>query len=160
MLLKNVVRLAPGDVAIDAYDDLRVLPHYDQDDELALPPAVRDFKARAAAADAFLFVTPEYNHSLPGVLKNAVDWLSRPPSDNNFAGKPAAVFGCGNSTFGAARLQIAFREILWSVGAEILPNFELIVFKASERFNADGVLTDPVVIDGVHKALALMKARI
>jgi chromate reductase len=160
LLLANVVRLAPDGVEIDAYDDLRVLPYYDQDDEHNPPHVVREFKARAKAADALLFVTPEYNHSLPGVLKNAVDWLSRPQSDNDFFGKPAAVFGCGNSTFGAARLQIAFREILWSVGAEILPKFELIVFKAAERFDANGVLTDNVVIEGIHKSLALMRERL
>jgi chromate reductase len=160
LLLQNTVRLVPAGVTIDAYDDLRVLPYYDQDDEHDPPHVVREFKARAKAADALLFVTPEYNHSLPGVLKNAVDWLSRPQADNNFAGKPAAVFGCGNSTFGAVRLQIAFREILWSVGAEIVPKLELIVFKASERFDANGVLVDRVVIDGIHKSLALMQARV
>ena len=160
MLLKNVVRLAPEGVTIDVYDDLRVLPYYDQDDEHDPPHVVREFKARARAADALLFVTPEYNHSLPGVLKNAVDWLSRPTTDNDFAGKPAAVIGCGNSTFGAARLQIAFREILWSVGAEILPKFEMIVFKASEKFDAQGVLTDQVTIDGVHKTFALLRDRL
>jgi chromate reductase len=160
MLLKNTVRLVPDDISIDVYEGLRDLPYYDQDFERDLPANVRELKDRVKAADALLFVTPEYNHSIPGVLKNAVDWLSRPQSDNNFAAKPVAVFGCGSSTFGAVRMQIAFREILFSVGADILPNLEIIVFKAADRFDADGVLTDLVTIEGVLRAMELLKTRV
>ena len=159
MLLKNTVRLMPDEISIEVYEGLRDLPYYDQDFEHDLPAVVRDLKQRVSAADALLFVTPEFNHSIPGVLKNAVDWLSRPPKDNNFAGKPVAVFGCGNSTFGAVRMQIAFREILWSVGADILPKLEIIVFKASERFDADGTLIDQVTIEGVQRAMSMLKSR-
>ncbi len=159
MLLANAVGLAPDGMTIDVFDGLRDLPYYDQDLERDLPPVVRAFKDRVRAADGLLFVTPEYNHSIPGVLKNAVDWLSRPQAENNLFEKPVAVFGCGNSTFGAVRMQIAFREILFSLGAHQLPKFEVIVFKASERFDADGVLTDRVTIDAVKNALALLKMR-
>jgi len=93
MLLQNTVRLAPDDISIEIYDGMRDLPYYDQDFELDPPAIVRDFKRRVHAADALLFVTPEFNHSIPGVLKNAVDWLSRPSKENNFAGKPVAVCG-------------------------------------------------------------------
>jgi chromate reductase, NAD(P)H dehydrogenase (quinone) len=160
MLLNNTVRLAPDDISFDVYEGLRDLPHYDQDFEQNLPGNVRDLKRRVAAADAVLFVTPEFNHSVPGVLKNAIDWLSRPQSENNLDGKPVAVFGCGGSTFGAVRMHIAFREILWSVGAETLPKFELILFKASERFDADGVLTDLVTMDGIARTMSMLKERV
>jgi chromate reductase len=158
LLLNNAVRLAPEGITIDIYDGLRALPYYDQDDELDLPPQVRELKERVAAADALLFVSPEYNHSIPGVLKNAVDWLSRPSKDNSFAGKPVAVFGCGNSTFGAVRMQIAFREILFSVAADLLPKLEVIVFKASERFDEDGVLTDQITIESIVRSMEMLKA--
>ncbi len=158
MLLANTVGLAPDGVMIDIFEGIRDLPYYDQDHERDLPPVVRAFKDRVQAADALLFVTPEYNHSIPGVLKNAIDWLSRPQAENNLFEKPVAVFGCGNSTFGAVRMQIAFREILFSLGARQLPKFEVIVFKASERFDAEGRLTDAVTIAAVKNALALLKA--
>jgi chromate reductase len=93
------------------------------------------------------------------VLKNAIDWLSRPASEKLLFDKPVAVFGCGNSTFGAVRMHIAFREILFSVGARTLPKFEVIVFRASERFDADGRLTDQVTIDAVAHALGMLNER-
>jgi len=158
LLLNNAIRLAPAGMTIDVDDTLRDLPYYDQDLEPHLPRGVRAMKDRVRAADALLFVTPEYNHSIPGVLKNAVDWLSRPSAENSFAGKPVAVFGCGNSTFGAVRMQIAFREILFSVGARVVPKFEVIVFKAAERFDAEGALIDQVTIDAVRNALGLLHA--
>jgi len=159
LLLENAVKLMPADISIEIYEGMRHLPFYDQDFENDPPEIVKDFKARVHAADALLFVTPEFNHSIPGVLKNAVDWLSRPPKENNFAGKPVAVFGCGNSTFGAVRMHIAFREILFSVGADLIPKFEVIVFKASERFDVNGVLTDAVTIEAVQHAMQMLKAR-
>ena len=159
LLLENTIKLMPPDISIEIYDGMRDLPYYDQDFENDPSAIVKDFKARVRAADALLFVTPEFNHSIPGVLKNAVDWLSRPPKENNFAGKRVAVFGCGNSTFGAVRMHIAFREILFSVGAETIPKFEVIVFKASERFDADGVLTDAVTIESVRYAMQMLKER-
>jgi chromate reductase len=159
MLLNNTIRLMAADLHIDVYEGLRDLPHYDQDFERDLPAPVRELKKRVSEADALLFVTPEYNHSIPGVLKNAIDWLSRPAGENNLDKKPVAVFGCGNSTFGAVRMQIAFREILFSVGADSIPKFEVIVFKASERFDAAGQLIDPVTIEGVQRAMAMLKAR-
>jgi chromate reductase len=152
--------LAPSDLAIEVFDGLRELPHYDQDIEQKMPANVRAFKDLVQAADGLLFVTPEYNHSIPGVLKNAIDWLSRPSIENNLMGKQVAVFGCGNSTFGAVRMHIAFREILFSVGAEVLPKFEVIVFRAAERFDADGTLTDQVTIGAIGTALGMLKARL
>jgi len=160
MLLNAATRLAPDGVEFEIYDGLRELPHFDQDFEKNQPEVVRDLKARVKAADGLLFVTPEYNHSIPGPLKNAIDWLSRPSGDNSLASKSVAVFGCGGSTFGAVRMQIAFREILFSLSVDILPRLEVIVFRAQERFDRDGNLTDEVTIGVVKEALELLKDRI
>ncbi len=159
MLLANTVRLAPPDLAVDVFEGLRDLPHYDQDHEQRPPAAVVALMEAVRAADALLFVTPEFNHSIPGVLKNAIDWLSRPAAEKLLFDKPVVVFGCGNSTFGAVRMHIAFREILFSVGARMLPKFEVIVFRAAERFDADGRLTDQVTIDAVQHALGMLNER-
>lgn len=160
MLLNAAIGLAPEGVEIEAYESLRELPHFDQDFEKNQPEIVRELKARVKAADGLLFVSPEYNHSIPGPLKNAIDWLSRPSGDNSLANKSVAVFGCGGSTFGAVRMQIAFREILFSLSVDMLPKIEVIVFRAQERFDQDGKLTDEVTIGVVKEALALLKDRI
>jgi chromate reductase len=158
LLLNNALRLAPAGMSIEIDESLRRLPHYDQDDEGNLPPLVHALKERVRAADGLLFVTPEYNHSIPGVLKNAIDWISRPAAASPFLHKPVAVFGCGTGAFGAVRMQVAFREILHSVGARQLPHFEVIVFRAADRFDASGTLTDQVTIDAVRHALDLLLA--
>lgn len=160
MLLNAAVGLAPEGMEIEIYDGLRDLPHFDQDFERDQPEVVRDLKRRVKEADGLLFVTPEYNHSIPGPLKNAIDWLSRPPDDNSLARKPVAVFGCGGSTFGAVRMQIAFREILFSLSVDILPRLEVIVFRAQERFDAKGNLTDEVTTNVVKEALTMLADRI
>ncbi len=160
MLLNAAIELAPSGMEIEVYDGLRELPHFDQDFEKDPPGVVRALKAAVKQADGILFVTPEYNHSIPGPLKNAIDWLSRPPGDNSLAHKQVAVFGCGASTFGAVRMQIAFREILFSLSVDLLPRLEVIVFRAQERFDENGKLIDQVTIDVVKEALTLLKARI
>jgi chromate reductase len=160
MLLNAAIELAPSGMEIEVYDGLRELPHFDQDFEKDPPAVVRALKAAVKQADGILFVTPEYNHSIPGPLKNAIDWLSRPPGDNSLAHKQVAVFGCGASTFGAVRMQIAFREILFSLSVDLLPRLEVIVFRAQERFDENGKLIDQVTIDVVKEALTLLKARI
>jgi chromate reductase, NAD(P)H dehydrogenase (quinone) len=160
MLLNAAIGLVPDGMEIETYEGLRDLPHFDPNVEKNPPDVVRDLKALVKAADGLLFVTPEYNHSIPGPLKNAIDWLSRPSGDNSLASKSVAVFGCGGSTFGAVRMQIAFREILFSLSVDILPRLEVIVFRAQERFDRDGNLTDEVTIGVVKEALELLKDRI
>lgn len=160
MLLNAAVELAPEGMQIEIYDGLRELPQFDQDFEKNLPDLVKVFKARVKEADGVLFVTPEFNHSIPGPLKNAIDWLSRPPGDNSLANKSVAVFGCGGSTFGAVRMQIAFREILFSLSVDYLPKLEVIVFRAQERFDQNGKLIDEVTINVAKEALTLLGERI
>jgi chromate reductase len=160
MLLRNAIELAPAGMTFEEYKGLRELPAFDQDFEKDLPAAARDLKTSVEEADGVLFVTPEFNHSIPGVLKNAVDWLSRPANNNSLANKPVLVFGGGGSTFGAVRMHIAFREILFSLSANILPKFEVIVFRAADRFDAQGKLTDQVTIAAVKEALSLFEAHI
>src|ERR1035438_4313082 len=91
-LLRAARQLMPEGVALDVFDLLGI-PPYNQDDEAQPPVIVTEFKARIRAADAILFATPEYNYSIPGALKNAIDWASRPYGDNAWAGKPAAIMG-------------------------------------------------------------------
>lgn len=160
MLLNNAMRVAPEGMTFDVYQELRELPPFDQDFEKNPPPLAADLKRRVEEADGLLFVTPEFNHSIPGVLKNAIDWLSRPAGKNSLNGKLCVIFGCGASTFGAVRMQISFREILYSVSATVLPKPEVIVFRAQERFDANGALTDEVTIGVVKEALALLAERI
>lgn len=160
MLLNASIELAPDGMEIEIYDGLRKLPQFDADFEKNLPDVVKELKARVKEADGLLFVTPEYNHSIPGPLKNAIDWLSRPSGDNSLANKSVAVFGCGGSTFGAVRMQIAFREILFSLSVDMLPRLEVIVFRAQERFDQNGKLTDEVTINVVKEALGMLKERI
>jgi chromate reductase len=160
LLLQAALMLAPGPMKIEIYEGLNELPPFNQDFEHDLPHLVRDFKTRVRNADGVLFVTPEYNHSLPGTLKNAIDWLSRPSADNSLAKKPVAVFGCGSSQFGAVRLQIAFREILSGMDADLVMRPEVIVFNAQDRFGLDGELTDSFTINVVRESLQLLKDRI
>lgn len=160
LLLKAAAELAPPGMEIEIYEGLRDLPHFDQDFEKDPPGVVLELKRRVEEADGIVFVTPEYNHSIPGPLKNAVDWLSRPQGRNSLASKPVAVFGCGGSTFGAVRMQIAFREILFSLSVDMLPKLEVIVFRAQERFDAGGRLTDEVTTGVVKQALGMLAERI
>jgi chromate reductase len=146
-LLRAAQESAPHDVELELYDGLVDLPPYDQDVQDHDPPAaVRDLRERIAAADAVLIATPEYNGSIPGVLKNAIDWASRPFPDNALRGKPVAIVGASTSSYGAMWAQADLRRVLGIVGARVLEG-ELPVPKAPERFDAEGRLTDDLVRD-------------
>lgn len=146
LLLMAAIKSAPDGMTFDVYDRLRDIPPFDQDEELDPPEPVRDLRARVEAAEAMLISTPEYNHGVPGVLKNAIDWLSRPSGRGVFTGRPVAIMGGGSSSFGAVRVHIQLRETLFSVSARVMGKPELILFKANERFDADGNMTDPVTL--------------
>jgi NAD(P)H-dependent FMN reductase len=127
--------------------DLRVLPHYNQDDEQNPPPEVREFKKSIAEADGVLIITPEYNWSIPGVLKNALDWLSR--AEQEMIGKPVMTAGVTPGQWGTIRAQLHLREILASPGlqAKVLPpaGNELLIHQAPGKF-ADGRLADEAAL--------------
>ena len=141
-LLHRVKELAPPDVVLVDHllDGLGDLPHFSQELEGERTPAsVEALRRRIAAADALLIATPEYNSAMPGVLKNALDWASRPSGESVLAGKPAAVIGASPGRFGAVRAQADVRTVLKAIGAEVLDE-ELPVPAVHEKFNDQGAL--------------------
>src|SRR5437763_3556875 len=119
-LLRAAATLLPSGVEFELYDGLRDIPPYDEDHDQAAEEAVVRLKERIAAADAVLFATPEYNHSIPGVLKNAVDWVSRPVETNTLRNKPVAVIGASTGMFGAVWAQAELRKVLAALGARVI----------------------------------------
>jgi chromate reductase, NAD(P)H dehydrogenase (quinone) len=141
-LLRAAQELAPGGMTIQAFD-LRPLPLYNFDVERqGDPEAVQAFKQAIRQADALLIATPEYQHGIPGVLKNALDWASRPPKDAPLRGKPAALMGATPGLTGTARAQTQLRQTLVynSTFAVLCP--EVLVAQAKEKFDEDLKLTD------------------
>lgn len=109
---------------------------------MAPPEPVLEFKKRILAADAILFATPEYNYSVPGGLKNAIDWASRPYDNNVWLGKPAAIMGASVGSLGTARAQYHLRQILVSLNMPVVNQPEVMIGNAAQAFNQDGKLTD------------------
>jgi chromate reductase len=141
-LLRAASELLPEGVELELWDGLKAVPPYDEDDETGgAPAAVAELRAAIAGADALLFATPEYNSSVPGVLKNALDWASRPRAESALRNKPAAVVGASTGMFGAVWAQAELRKVLASTGARVLDG-ELPVPAAHTRFDEDGRLLD------------------
>ena len=130
-LLRAAASLLPSGVELVIYDGLKEIPPYDADDEGRPPAAVVRLREEIGAADALLFATPEYNHSVPGHLKNAIDWLSRPLATSPLRNKPAAVIGASTGMFGAVWAQAELRKVLRAVGARVIDR-ELPVATADE----------------------------
>jgi chromate reductase, NAD(P)H dehydrogenase (quinone) len=141
-LLRAAGRALPPGVELVEWDGLAGLPIFDEDLELDPPAPVQDFLDEIEAADAILIATPEYNASLPGGLKNALDWASRPFPDNVLKDKPSAVIGASTGLFGAVWAQAEVRKVLKASGAHVLES-ELPVGMADSAFDADGDLLDP-----------------
>ncbi|UXI66862.1 NADPH-dependent FMN reductase [Tahibacter amnicola] len=135
------------------------LPLYNGDVEAAgLPEAVQRFKQQVQAADAVLFATPEYNYSIPGVLKNAIDWGSRPTSDNSFRDKPMALMGASMGLLGTARSQYHLRQVAVFLDMHVLNKPEVFVGQAQNKFDAEGNLTDTATREHVQKQLVALAA--
>jgi chromate reductase len=133
-LLRAAAETVGPDVEFELYDGLKEVPPYDGDDDVyPRPPSVARLNATIANADAVLFATPEYNASIPGHLKNAIDWVSRPVATNALRNKPVAVVGASIGAFGAAWAQAELRKVLAALGARVL-DFELPVPKCQTRF--------------------------
>jgi chromate reductase len=142
-LLRAAALALPLGVDLELYDGLAALPPYSEDADMEpVPAAVGNLRARIAAADALLIATPEYNASIPGVLKNAIDWASRPFPDNALRGKPVAVIGASTGLFGAVWAQAELRKVLHHAGADALEE-ELPVGLADYAFAPTGELADP-----------------
>jgi chromate reductase len=141
-LLRAAAELAPEGVAIEPFDLLSV-PLYNGDVEAGGDPeGVAAFKAAIRAADGVLFVCPEYNHGVPGVMKNAVDWASRPPAGAALSGKPVGIIGASPGQTGSARGQSQLRQAFEFTNSYCMPQPEILVFRAHEKFDAEGRLID------------------
>ena len=142
-LLRAIADLAPENVEVEIYE-LDKIPLYNQDmDTLeSMPESVRDFKKRIKEADAILFVTPEYNRSMPGVLKNAIDWASRPYNDNSFDDKPVATIGATDGMLGTAVAQYHLREIFSFLNAHPMERPQLFISGISKKLDGAKILDD------------------
>jgi chromate reductase len=148
------------DVELVEFDGLKAIPPYDEDDDgSAAPVAVRRLRQAIAGADALLFATPEYNSSIPGQLKNAIDWASRPLANNPLRNKPAAVVGASTGMFGAVWAQAELRKVLAATGARVVEG-EVALGHAQDRFDADGSLNDSDVKDELREVTRLLVAEL
>ena len=140
-LLRAAADLLPPGVELVEFDGLKAVPPFDSDDEHDPALAVRALRDAIAGADAVLFATPEYNSSVPGVLKNAIDWASRPKAEAVLRNKPVALSGASTGMFGAVWAQADLRKVLGASAARVVDR-ELPVATAHEAFDADGRLID------------------
>ena len=139
--LRAAMTLVPDEATLEAFE-LDAIPGFNQDEEGNPPARVVELKRSIRAADAILIVTPEYNYSVPGVLKNAIDWASRPYGDNAWSGKPAAIMGASVGTIGTARAQYHLRQIFVFLNVWAINQPEVMIGNAAARFDAAGNLTD------------------
>jgi chromate reductase len=139
--LRAAMQLVPADTTLEPFD-IAGIPGFNQDEEQSPPAKVVELKKKVRAADALLFVTPEYNYSVPGVLKNAIDWGSRPYGDSAWSGKPAAIMGASVGRIGTARAQYHLRQIFVFLDVHALNRPEVMIGNAAESFDAQGNLTD------------------
>jgi chromate reductase len=152
-LLRAAVEAAPAGVVVEPFG-IRTVPLYDADVEAeGMPQAVAALKQAVLAADGVLIATPEYNYGVPGVLKNALDWASRPP-EWAFRHKPIALMGASPGGFGSVRAQLALRQTFVFTDSYVLPKPELWVSRAREHFDEDGNLTDDSVREQLTALLA------
>jgi len=157
-LIRAAIEVAPSGVVVTAHD-LGDIPLYNGDVEAQGDPVpVAAFKRAIAAADALLIATPEYNHCIPGVLKNAIDWASRPARASVLTGKPVAIMGASSGRSGTARAQAQLRDGLAYTNGIVLPLPEVLVSQAGERFDADGTLTDVATAEEIRDLLVALAA--
>jgi chromate reductase len=152
-LLRAAAEVAPIGVEIVRFDGLREVPPYDEDLDVEPPPEpVRSLRAAVAGADALLFATPQYNASIPGQLKNAVDWLSRPFPDNVVRNRPVAVVSASTGQFGAVWAQNELRKVLGATGARVLEE-GVALPRAGDAFDLDGRLRSERVREQIREIL-------
>jgi chromate reductase, NAD(P)H dehydrogenase (quinone) len=158
-LLLAASGLLSDDVEFELYDGLKAVPPYDEDDDVdPAPAAVAHLRDAIAGADAVFFTTPEYNASIPGQLKNAVDWASRPLATNVLRNKPVAVVGASTGAFGAVWAQAELRKVLATAGARVVEG-EVAVGHAPERF-VDGRLLDENLLEQLQEVVDALVAEI
>jgi len=159
-LLRAAEELAPDGVELEFYDELELVPPYNEDrDGDQAPLAASALRMRIAEADALLIATPEYNASVPGQLKNAVDWASRPVRAGALRGKPVVVIGASTGFYGGVWAQAELRKVLATAGARVV-DAEVAVSHAHERFDADGRLADEEIREELRAALGALLAEV
>ena len=139
--LRAAVKLVPEGAEIEIFE-LDGIPGFNQDEEQNPPPKIVELKQKIREADAILFVTPEYNYSVPGVLKNAIDWASRPYGDSAWDGKPVAVMGASIGSIATARAQYHLRQMFVFLNMHAVNRPEVMIGNCSNVFDAEGELTD------------------
>ena len=158
MLLKAAQQLLPPQSSLEIFE-LHGIPVFSEDDEKSPPERVTALKAKIRAADAILFATPEYNYSIPGGLKNAIDWASRPYGDSAWMGKPAAIIGASVGRMGSARAQYHLRQVCVYLDVDVVNQPEVMVGNASEHFDGQGSLTHESSRESLKELLAALVAR-
>jgi chromate reductase len=151
-LMRAAVELAPEDAKIEVFD-LAGIPPFNQDLESQPPQIVKDFKAKIREADAILIASPEYNYSVPGVLKNAIDWASRPYGDNAFEDKPIAIMSASIGSLGGARAQYHLRQSFITLNMHPLNRPEVMMPFAEDNIDADGNVTNEQTRQLIRKLL-------
>ncbi|MGO8789825.1 MAG: NADPH-dependent FMN reductase [Terriglobia bacterium] len=155
--LRAAQQLVPDGVKLEIFD-LEGIPPFNQDDEAHPPERVALFKQRIRVADAILLVTPEYNYSIPGVLKNAIDWASRPYGDSAWEGKPVALMGASVGPLGTSRAQYHLRQVFVFLNMYPLNRPEVMITDATHRFDEKGNLTDEDTKAHIQKLLQALVA--
>ena len=151
--LRAAQKLVPANAELETFD-LDGIPVFSEDDERTPPPKVIELKKGIREADAILLVTPEYNYSIPGGLKNAIDWASRPYGDNAWAGKPVALMGASVGRLGTARAQYHLRQVFVFLNMLAVNQPEVMIGNAAEQFDADGNLTNEQTQKLIQQLLA------
>ena len=153
--LRAAAELLPEGAELTTFE-IDEIPPFSQDSEANPPAAVTAFKAAIRDADAILFVSPEYNYSIPGVLKNAIDWASRPYGDSAWDGKPAAIMGVSGGALGTARMQYDLRKVMVFLNMLPLNKPEVMIGNSGQKFDAEGNLTDDATREIMAKQLAAL----
>ncbi|HVQ57991.1 MAG TPA: NADPH-dependent FMN reductase [Solirubrobacterales bacterium] len=159
-LLRAAAERLPAGAELVEFERLREIPPYDADAELdGTPDAVRELREAMREADAVLVATPEYNHSIPGVLKNALDWASRPAGQSALMGKPAAVIGASTGMFGAVWAQAETRKVLSALGGRVV-EAELPVARAQEIYAGGELALPPQLSEQLESMLARLASEV
>jgi chromate reductase, NAD(P)H dehydrogenase (quinone) len=156
-LLRLAQDMAPDGMTIESFDISPIQPYNEDVRQQGFPPPVADLRARIKAADGVLFVTPEYNYSIPGVLKNAIDWASRPP-EQPFDGKPIGIMGTSAGALGGGRAQYHLRQCFVFLNGMVMNRPEVMIPAAQTKFDADGKISDQVTLDFIKAHLTAFKA--
>jgi chromate reductase len=156
-LLRAALELLPEDAKLEIFD-LEGIPPYDMDIENRMPEKVKEFKAKIRAADALLIATPEHNYSIPGVLKNAIDWASRPYGDNSFEGKPAAIMSASPGMLGGVKAQFHLRQTFVFLDIRAINRPEVVVTFAGEKIDDKGRVIDEKTREKIKELLDALVA--